>query len=538
MMLLVVTVLLLLVVTWFRWRQKKLSFFQNLGIPGPKPNLFFGNLREFQTKGVIKCHEEWIKKYGKICGYYLGRLPMIIVADLDLLRQIQIKDFQKFTSRPVLIPGGTQPMKELKSQFVFKRGKHWKEVRSLLTPTFSSSKMKQMTPIMQKCVGVLLEKIDQKAKTEEDFDIYKMYQGLTVDVLGQTAFGIQTNVQRNPKDTFLTNSIAYTNTQSSEFLIFFINLVCFPELYNILNPIRKLVDVIWHHLSSTPGRSLIEGVTKVIESRRRNPELQRSDLLQMMLDARMAEEDIENVTVKHLTAGEDEPTNDVSNDEKETLKKGKKQMKFITDVEIKANCISFLLAGYETTSSALGFTTHILVNRQDVQEKIREEINDVIGQDGVLDYNTVNKLRYLDQVFSESLRLYPPVVGLVNRLSDEDYQLGDLKIPKDTVIQIPVWHLHHDPEIWSEPYEFKPERFLPENKKDIHPMAYQAFGHGPRNCIGMRMGQLEAKLALSRILRAYMLVPSEKTEIGDIQQNVKFVTVVPGRGIHLKVVPV
>ncbi|XP_022253889.1 cytochrome P450 3A19-like [Limulus polyphemus] len=81
-------------------------------------------------------------------------------------------------------------------------------------------------------------------------------------------------------------------------------------------------------------------------------------------------------------------------------------------------------------------------------------------------------------------------------------------------------------------------RFLPENKKDIHPMAYQPFGSGPRNCVGMRMAQLEAKLALAKILRAYKLVPSEKTEIGEIQYNVKLVTIGPVHGIHVKVVPV
>ncbi|XP_076351942.1 cytochrome P450 3A41-like isoform X1 [Tachypleus tridentatus] len=121
---------------------------------------------------------------------------------------------------------------------------------------------------------------------------------------------------------------------------------------------------------------------------------------------------------------------------------------------------------YETTSTALGFTTYILVNPQDAQEKIREEMNDFLGQDGVLDYNTVNKLRYLDQVFSESLRVYPPVITFVNRFSD---QLDDFKIPKDTTIQVPVWHFHHDPKIWSEPYEFKPESATtwPINRLDL-----------------------------------------------------------------------
>ncbi|XP_013792852.2 cytochrome P450 3A6-like, partial [Limulus polyphemus] len=293
--------------------------------------------------GATECHEEWIKKYGKICGFYFGRLPMIIVADLDLLRQIQIKDFQKFTGRPMLVPGTTQPIKELKSQLIYKRGEHWKEVRSLLTPTFSSSKMRQMTPIMQECVGVLMEKIAQKAQTEEDFDIFEMYQGLSADVIIQTCFGMQTNGQRNPKDPVLTNCRAFTNIQTTEFLIFLI--MCFPELYNILYPIRKLVDVIWHQIFSTPARSLIEGITKVIEERRKNPALRRVDLLQLMLDARIAKEDIQNVTAKHLTAGEDEPTKDVSKVKEETSKDGKKQIKFNTDGEITANSITFLLAG-------------------------------------------------------------------------------------------------------------------------------------------------------------------------------------------------
>ncbi|GBM72737.1 hypothetical protein AVEN_2691-1, partial [Araneus ventricosus] len=84
---------------FFRWRWKKLSLWQNLGIPGPKPNLIFGNLLELYQKGPLKCHEEWVKKYGRVLGYFYGMKPVLLVTDPYHLKNIFIKDFNKFINR-------------------------------------------------------------------------------------------------------------------------------------------------------------------------------------------------------------------------------------------------------------------------------------------------------------------------------------------------------------------------------------------------------------------------------------------------------
>ncbi len=88
--------------------------------------------------------------------------------------------------------------------------------------------------------------------------------------------------------------------------------------------------------------------------------------------------------------------------------------KHMTDMEVIANSVLFFEAGYETTSTALGFVTHVLVNRQDIQNRMREEINQLIERQGQLDYNTVTELSYMEAVLFETMRMHPPITQLVD----------------------------------------------------------------------------------------------------------------------------
>ena len=100
--------------------------------------------------------------------------------------------------------------------------------------------------------------------------------------------------------------------------------------------------------------------------------------------------------------------------------------------------------------------------------------------DDVPSYETVNELPYLDQVICESLRLYPPVATFIIREAEEETEVGPYRIPPNVTVQVPVWQIHHDPEVWPDPFKFDPERFHQSNKKSHHSMSFIPFGKSPR----------------------------------------------------------
>lgn len=119
-------------------------------------------------------------------------------------------------------------------------------------------------------------------------------------------------------------------------------------------------------------------------------------------------------------------------------------------------------------------------------------------------YEKLNDLTYLDQVLCESLRLFPPVVNFVIRGLEKDSWIGPYFVPKHVGIQIPVWQIHHDADIWDEPYVFDPSRF-DNNAKKVYSnnMQWIPFGNGPRNCLGSRFAMLNMKFVLCSILRRF-----------------------------------
>ncbi|NXW56494.1 THAS synthase, partial [Eurystomus gularis] len=128
------------------------------------------------------------------------------------------------------------------------------------------------------------------------------------------------------------------------------------------------------------------------------------------------------------------------------------------------------------------------------------------------DYQNVQELPYLDMVIAETLRMYPPAFRFTREAAKDCIVLGQ-RIPAGAVIETAVGHLHHNPEFWPEPEKFIPERFTEEAKKERHPFAYLPFGAGPRGCIGMKMGLLETKLTLLRVLQKFQFKACPETEI-------------------------
>ncbi|KAF8793772.1 Cytochrome P450 3A21 like protein [Argiope bruennichi] len=507
-----VALLCVAVVLWLAWRWKKLSCWQNLGIPGPKPNLIFGNLLELYKKGPLKCHEEWVKKYGRVLGYFYGMKPVLLVTDPYILKNIFIKDFNKFINRESFHPLNKYSKKDEGSQSILiLPGQAWKDVRSILTPTFTTTKMKQMSGSMKSSIETMLEVLQEKSKKGQGFDIFDVYQRLTMDVITKTAFGIQTDIQTNTKSSLL-RATKLIFTASYRDAIVFIGLT-FPILRKLCLRVQEFIAAILNK-GRPPHTMLRRGIKKVVEMRRNNPEARKNDLLQLMIDSSAAESG--DVDVSRLEAG------NVELEKRGNEETGNKKTRRMTNEEIVSSAFVVLLAGYETTSTALAFTTYILAKYQDVQENVYQEIKDLIERGQNLEYATINKLPYLDKVLCESLRMYPPVHLFTNRYAVEDVQYGDIYIPKGTLIQAPVYLMHHDPDFWSEPEIFDPERF--STKPNMEGITYLPFGVGPRNCLGMRFAQLEAKLALANVVYKFKIKLDEKKDKLDILCRLRFLT--------------
>ncbi len=519
--------LIVLIIVWYIWRKRLMTKLKRNGIPGPEPHLIFGNIKEYQTKGYAKCHEEWINKYGTIVGYYLGGKPYVLIADHELLKLIQIKDFQHFTKRTLTIDGGLNPNPRLQHSLITYDGNQWKQMRSTLTPTFSGFKLKQMTPIINSAIDKFISRVKENSEQNKEFDIYELLQGLTLDTISKTAFGVETGAQEDSENPILKAARGTFDIKVGQFLILL--WLFFPELRFVINPLRILVEKIKDLMGVSDHGYLLKVSDQVVSERRKNMSNGRKDLLQLMLEAKMGEV----LSNDKLAISSDMSNDSIVESREQTTKRTN-----MTNDEVASNAVLFFDAGYETTSTALSYIMHILINHQEIQEKIRQEVKELIEDEGKLDYNTVTKLKFMEQVVYETMRIYPPVTTFISRSPNIDYHYKDIVIPRGADCRVPLYHMHRDPELWYEPEKFDPQRFSDENKHLINPVVWQPFGVGPRNCIGMRFAMLEIKLALSQLLIKYKLVPSEKTELGDITRDFKVITMTPKYGVFTKAISI
>ncbi|UJR23769.1 hypothetical protein I4U23_026745 [Adineta vaga] len=461
------------------------NIFRRLGIPGPTPIPFLGEMFRVMRKGIYKNDMDLIQKYGKIVGIYQGTSPIILVADLDILRNVLIKDSHVFINRRG-IAGVTGPFQHGLTQL---KDEHWKNARSIVSPTFSTAKLKTMYGLMNEVSEVYTKRLLVYADKQEMFNIKQLNSEFALDNIATCLFGIETNSLQNENAT-LINYLKKFFTLSLRNILVLILLIS-PRLSTYLG--KKGYSVL-------PSDSLnyTTNLLDQILARRRQHLERRNDFIQMMVDR---EEDVTN-------EGETSQQTEEQHDDHQQWKPMKKTL---NDKEILGQALVFLIAGYETTSVLMSFFFYIMAIQPAIQEKVYHEIQQEIG-DNEVTYEKLNELRYLDMVINETLRMYTPFIR-TDRVASQDYQLGSYLIPKGSIINISIYPVHHDPEAWPEPEKFIPERFLSIEKAKRHPLTYLPFGDGPRNCIGMRFALLEAKLGIVKALRVAEFQKCEKTEV-------------------------
>ena len=186
----------------------------------------------------------------------------------------------------------------------------------------------------------------------------------------------------------------------------------------------------------------------------------------------------------------------------------------LPDSNIRAQCITFLIAGHETTSGLLSFAVYYLLKDPDVLARARAEADAVLGSDAWPTFEQVHRLTYIRQVLDESLRLWPTAPGF-SRYPYEDTVIGGrYAIPAHTPITVLTPALHRDPAVWGpDAAEFDPEHVAPERLAAISPNVYKPFGTGQRACIGRQFALQEAMLVLGMLLQRFDLVDDRNYQL-------------------------
>ncbi|KAI5087725.1 cytochrome P450, family 4, subfamily V, polypeptide 8, partial [Silurus meridionalis] len=180
--------------------------------------------------------------------------------------------------------------------------------------------------------------------------------------------------------------------------------------------------------------------------------------------------------------------------------------------DIREEVDTFMFEGHDTTAAGMNWAVHLLGAHPDIQRKVQQELDEVFGvSDRPITAEDLKKLRYLDCVIKEALRIFPSV-PFFGRTICKDTQIKGYKVPKGVTAMIMTYSLHRDPRVFPEPEEFRPERFLPENTVGRNPYCYIPFSAGLRNCIGQRFALMEEKVILASIFRSFNVVSCQKRE--------------------------
>ena len=205
----------------------------------------------------------------------------------------------------------------------------------------------------------------------------------------------------------------------------------------------------------------------------------------------------------------------------------------LPDDNIRAQCITFLVAGHETTSGLLSFAIYYLLKDPEVLARARAEVDEVLGDTAVPTFEQVHRLTYVRQVLDESLRLWPTAPGFTRTPLEDTVIGGRYAIPAHTPMTVLTPALHRATSVWGpDAGEFNPEHMAPERVAAVSPAVYKPFGTGMRACIGRQFALQEAALVLGMVLQRFDLIDHL-----DYQLRTKTTLTVKPDEFHIQVVP-
>lgn len=458
-------------------------------------------LKEHMTDVVMRVYDSFPNE--RLVGRYEFLTPYVIVKDPELLKRITVKDFDHFVDRRIIVDAKAEPM--FGRNLVSLRGDEWKDMRSALSPAFTSSKIRLMVPFMvqvgDQMIRALKTKIEQSQVDYIDLEAKDLTTRYANDVIATCAFGLDVNSQHEENE-FYKMSKELTNL-TFETKMRFLGYRIVPWIMSAFQ------------LAVFPAKvtEFFSNVVLGAMKQREEQHIHRPDMIHLLMEAKKGKLAHDTKTTQDDHAG-------FATVEESDVGKVKNKTVW-SDMDLVAQAVIFLFAGYDTVSTTMSFLLYELAVNPECQERLLQEVRENEKKNnGKFDYNSVQHMTYLDMVVSEVLRKWP-AAPVVDRLCVKDYNLGkpndkttkDVILRKGESVQIPLWAYHRDPKYFPDPEKFDPERFSEENKHNINPFVYMPFGLGPRNCIGSRFALCEVKVMAYQLLLHMEVTPCEKSII-------------------------
>uniref|UniRef100_UPI003AAE9A0B cytochrome P450 4V8 n=1 Tax=Centroberyx gerrardi TaxID=166262 RepID=UPI003AAE9A0B len=354
-------------------------------------------------------------------------------------------------------------------------GLKWRQRRKMLTPTFHFSILTEFLEVMNEQAEVLVEKLEKEVG-KGPFNCSNHITLCALDIICETAMGKKIYAQSNYDSEYVQSVY-----KMSEIIIRRQRMPWFwPDfIYNYFGEG-------WEH-----NKRL-----KILHSFTSNVIYERAEYISYIESDSESDQGIRKrrAFLDMLLKTTDEDGNKLSHQ------------------DIQEEVDTFMFRGHDTTAAAMNWAVHLLGSHPEVQRKVQHELQEVFGaSDRPINTEDLKKLKYLECVVKESLRLFPSVPFFARSIC-EDCHINGFKVPKGANAIIMPYALHRDPRYFPEPEEFRPERFLPENSEGRHPYAYIPFSAGLRNCIGQRFAIMEEKVVLASILRNFNIEACQKRE--------------------------
>ena len=426
-------------------------------LPGPHGIPVLGNLLDIDTHSPIEGFMVMAREYGPIFRLTMpGGGPRLIVSGADLVEEIC--DDQRFDKQ--VGPGLRQPGGPTERGLVTSDTSDplWRRAHNILMAPFSQQAMREYMPRMLDIAGQLVDKWS-RLNPGDEVNVTQDMTALTLDTIALCGFDFRFNsFYRDTPHPFVAAMVRTLVEQQKE-------LRELPLQRKLRIQARRQLREDQEFMAN-----LVKGL--VADRRRRGETADNTDLLGRML------------------VGVDRQSGDK-----------------LPDENIVAQCITFLVAGHETTSGLLSFAIYYLLKNPEYAARARAEVDEVLGDDAEPDYEQVRKLTYVRQVLDESLRLWPTAPMFTRMPRQDTVVAGKYALPQGLGVSVLTPMLHRDTSVWGDDAEeFDPDHFAPERIKSVPPTAYRPFGTGLRACIGRQFALLEATLVLGMLLQRFELV--------------------------------